>query len=168
MVQICVWREKFGGNEEGVKELTPDDASGCCNLQTSLDLQYRYCSVSSPSLKRATIYSPLNPQSAASFDTPNLISLEYSDVVAAKYPRASFDSLVEASVGIRMTPDQVHHARYFSYEEEEVGDATNFLAGISNVKKLYLSSQALEVCISLSSTVTSSSGPVFFKNTFPV
>ncbi|KAF8110717.1 hypothetical protein N665_0079s0033 [Sinapis alba] len=111
------------------------------------------CSVSSPSLKRVTIYSEniddKNPKSV-SFNTPNLISLDFSDIVAVKYPKVSFDSLVEASLGIRMRPDQVFYARdlvhqHYGYKLSEVGDATDFLMGISNVKKLYLSYEALEV-----------------------
>ncbi|KAG2260770.1 hypothetical protein Bca52824_080064 [Brassica carinata] len=111
------------------------------------------CSVSNPCLKRVTIYSENvddeNPNSV-SFDAPNLVSLVFSDIVAVKYPKVSFDSLVEASVGVRMRPDQVFYARdlvhqRYGYKLSEVGDATVFLMGISNVKKLYLSSQALEV-----------------------
>lgn len=106
------------------------------------------CSVSNSSLKRLTIYSENvddeNPKSV-SFDTPNLISLLFSDIVAVKYPKVSFGSLVEASVGVRMRPDHV----FYGFELSEAGDATDFLMGISNVKKLYLSSQALEVCVSV-------------------
>ncbi|KAL0848360.1 hypothetical protein Bca101_021607 [Brassica carinata] len=111
------------------------------------------CSVSNPSLKRVTIYSENvddeNPNTV-SFDAPNLVSLVFSDIVAVKYPKVSFDSLVEASVGVRMRPDQVFYARdlvhqRYGYKLSEVGDATDFFKGISNVKKLYLSSQALEV-----------------------
>ncbi|CAA7017025.1 unnamed protein product [Microthlaspi erraticum] len=51
-----------------------------------------------------------------------------------------------------MTPDQVFHARdlvnrHYGYSLNMVGDASDFLMGISNVKILYLSSQALEVLI---------------------
>lgn len=115
------------------------------------------CSVSSPTLRRVKICSENideNPKSV-SLDTPNLVYLEFTDTVAVKYPKASFGSLVEASVGIRMTPDQVFHARdlvnrHYGYSLNMVGDASDFLMGISNVKILYLSSQALEVCLHIS------------------
>ncbi|ESQ44169.1 hypothetical protein EUTSA_v10006403mg, partial [Eutrema salsugineum] len=109
------------------------------------------CSVCNPTLKRVKIYAENideNPKSV-SFDTPNLVYLEFTDTVAAKYPKAKFDSLVEASVGIRMTPDQVFHARdlvnrHYGYTTKLVGNVADFLMGISNVKILYLSSEALE------------------------
>ncbi|KAG2324753.1 hypothetical protein Bca4012_039267 [Brassica carinata] len=109
------------------------------------------CSVSSPTLKRLVVrceYNYENPE-CVSLDTPNLLYLEFSDTVAAKYPKANLDSLVEASVGIRMTSAQVFRGRdlvnrHCGYKLSKYADVTDFLTGISNVKILYLSSQALE------------------------
>uniref|UniRef100_A0A1J3IYR3 F-box/LRR-repeat protein n=1 Tax=Noccaea caerulescens TaxID=107243 RepID=A0A1J3IYR3_NOCCA len=135
--------------------------SGCHALEELVMVKVLWdhwdsCSVSSPTLKRVTIYSEKisaeeNPKSVW-FDTPKLAYLEYTDTVAVEYPKANFESLVEASIGIRMTPDQVFDARdlvnrHYGYSLNMVGDAADFLMGISNVKTLYLSSEALEVLI---------------------
>ncbi|ESQ44165.1 hypothetical protein EUTSA_v10006442mg, partial [Eutrema salsugineum] len=116
---------------------------------------WKFCSVLVKTLKRLTFFSEdtyENPKSV-SFDTPNLEYLEYSDSTADKYPKVNFSSLVEAHIGIRLTEDQSGDANfsedsYFSEGDEEkemVGNATEFLMGICNVKILYLSAKALEV-----------------------
>ncbi|XP_010469325.1 PREDICTED: F-box/LRR-repeat protein At3g59210 [Camelina sativa] len=107
------------------------------------------CSVSSKILKRLTLccaHYPGNPKSV-SFDTPNVVYFEYSDNIALKYPKVNFDSLVEASICIRMTNDQKANVRYVSDVDEEtemVGNAMNLVMGICNVKTLYLSCDTLE------------------------
>ncbi|XP_010512152.1 PREDICTED: F-box/LRR-repeat protein At3g59190-like [Camelina sativa] len=131
--------------------------SGCHALEELVMIKmmwdyWEYCSVSNPSLKRVTIDCQNideNPKSV-SFNTPNLVYLEFTDTVAAKYPEAIFDSLVEASVGIRMTDDQVWDARdlvhsHRGYKRCKGANAAGFFKGICNVKILYLSSEALEV-----------------------
>uniref|UniRef100_A0A1J3HPM3 F-box/LRR-repeat protein n=1 Tax=Noccaea caerulescens TaxID=107243 RepID=A0A1J3HPM3_NOCCA len=109
------------------------------------------CSVSSKILRRLTLSCPdynKNPKSV-SFDSPNVVYLKYSDTIAHKYPRVSFDSLVEASISIRMTKDQRDNVRNASDVDEEtktemVSNAAVFLMGICNVKTLYLSYETLE------------------------
>ncbi|CAA0387382.1 unnamed protein product [Arabidopsis thaliana] len=114
-----------------------------------------FCSVSVKTLKRLTFFCEEtyeNPKSV-SFDTPNLVYLEYSDAIASKYPKVNFNSLVEAHIGLRLTEDQSGDADfseedYFSEGDEEkqmVGNATDFLKGISTVQILYLFAQAIEV-----------------------
>ncbi|CAL9245801.1 unnamed protein product [Arabidopsis halleri] len=116
---------------------------------------WQFCSVSVKTLKRLTFSCEdayENPKSV-SFDTPNLVYLEYSDAIAGKYPKVNFNSLVEAHIGLRLTEDQSGDADfseedYFSEGDEEkqmVGNATDFLKGISNVQILYLSAKAIEV-----------------------
>ncbi|KAG7634967.1 Leucine-rich repeat 2 [Arabidopsis suecica] len=113
---------------------------------------WEFCSVSSPSLKRVSIDCENideNPKSV-SFDTPNLVYLEFTDTVAVKYPKVNFDSLVEASIGLRMTPDQVFDARdlvnrHHGYKICKGANAADFMMGVCNVKTMYLSSEALEV-----------------------
>ena len=73
-----------------------------------------------------------------SFDNPNLVYLEYSDVIVDKYKQVSFDSLVEANLRLRKTPDQ---------DETDKVNVTKLLMGIHNVKILYLSDDTLEVSI---------------------
>lgn len=134
--------------------------SGCPVLEELVMINLMWglldvCSVSNPTLKRVTICCETidyNPQSV-SFDTPNLVYLEFTDVVAIKYPKVNLDSLVEARLGLRLTPYQITKARNSvdGLEEEMVGNASDFLMGISNVKILYLSSHTLEVCISIPS-----------------
>ncbi|KAG7566481.1 FBD domain [Arabidopsis suecica] len=113
---------------------------------------WEFCSVSSPSLKRVTIdcvNNDENPKSV-SFDTPNLVYLQFTDTVAAKYPKVNFDSLVEASIGLQMTSHQVFRGRdlvnrHHGYKRCKGANVADFLMGICNVKILYLSSEALEV-----------------------
>ncbi|KAF3527189.1 hypothetical protein F2Q69_00049483 [Brassica cretica] len=112
------------------------------------------CSVSSITLKRLTfrfkqmVYD--NPKSV-SFDTPNLVYFEYSDAIADTYPNVNFPLLVEASLDLRMTHEQIGQAKLseddIAKEKEGtmVGNATVLLMGICNVKKLYLSDNTLEV-----------------------
>lgn len=102
-------------------------------------------SVSSKTLKRLTLRCidwDSNPDSVT-FDTPNLVYFEYSDHVSEKYEIVNFDSLVEASIGLRMTCDQQALASY----GDLVGNATDPLKKISNVQILYLFANTLEVCI---------------------
>ncbi|XP_010512155.1 PREDICTED: F-box/LRR-repeat protein At3g59210 [Camelina sativa] len=107
------------------------------------------CSVSSKILKRLKLccaHYAGNPKSV-SFDTPNVVYFEYSDNIALKYPKVNFDSLVEASICIRLTNDQKANVRYVSDVDEEtdmVGNAMNLVMGICNVKTLYLSCDTLE------------------------
>lgn len=120
---------------------------------------WKFCTVSIKTLKRLTYLSEdtyENPKSV-SFDTPNLVYLEYSDAIAGKYPKVNLSSLVEAHIGLRLTEDQNADANfsedeYFPESDEEkqmVGNATVFLKGISTVQILYLSAKAIEVCISI-------------------
>ncbi|ESQ37514.1 hypothetical protein EUTSA_v10002546mg [Eutrema salsugineum] len=100
-------------------------------------------SVSSKTLKRLTLSCidyDKSPDSV-SFDTPNVVFLEYSDYVAGKYPKVEFGLLVEASIDLGMTSDQYAHASYVDL----VGNATDFLMGIRNVQILYLSCDTIEV-----------------------
>ncbi|KAG7561421.1 FBD domain [Arabidopsis thaliana x Arabidopsis arenosa] len=110
------------------------------------------CSVSSTSLKRLTFrFNQMffENHKSVSFDTPNLLYLEYSDVIADKYPKANFDSLVEARLDLQMTHDQIHKAKFSEDDlikhEGMVGNAAAFFIGICNVKSLYLSDNTLEV-----------------------
>lgn len=73
------------------------------------------CSVSSRSLKRLTFRFEEQfdeNHESVSFDTPNLVYLEYSDVIADKYPKVNLGSLVEASLDLRMTHEQIHKAKF--------------------------------------------------------
>ncbi|KAJ0255543.1 F-box/LRR-repeat protein [Hirschfeldia incana] len=101
-------------------------------------------SVSSKTLKSLILACCMefdkNPDSI-SFDTPNVVYLEYSDYVAGKYPKVKFNSLVKASIDLVMTSEQHEQATY----EHLMGDVTDFLMGIRNVQTLYISANTLEV-----------------------
>ncbi|XP_056846212.1 F-box/LRR-repeat protein At3g59250-like [Raphanus sativus] len=100
-------------------------------------------SVSSKTLKRLILYCidyDKNPDSV-SFDTPNVVYLEYSDFVAGKYPMVNLGSLVEASIDLAMTSEQHEHESY----EHLVGNVTDFLMGIRSVQTFYISANTLEV-----------------------
>lgn len=113
------------------------------------------CSLSVPTLKRLTlcvdeIYE--GPKSVT-FDTPALVYFEYSDTVALKYAKVNFDSLVEASLRLKVGYKEAEVELLENGEEymgggmryDMVGDATNLLWGISNVQILYLSASTVEV-----------------------
>ncbi|KAJ0255542.1 F-box/LRR-repeat protein [Hirschfeldia incana] len=128
--------------------------SGCPMLEelSLRNLEWGYwgcCYVASKILKRLTLccaHCDDNPKSV-SFDTPNVVYFKYSDNIAHKYPKVNFNSLVKASIDIRMTNDQKSSVRYVSDDDEEremVGNATKLLMGICNVKTLYLSYDTLE------------------------
>ncbi|XP_024012967.1 putative F-box/FBD/LRR-repeat protein At3g59240 isoform X1 [Eutrema salsugineum] len=118
--------------------------SGCPVLEelVMIDLgwdDYWNRSVSSKTLKRLTLRCQdwdNNPDSV-SFDTPNLVYFEYCDHVADKYEIVSFDSLVEAKIGLRMTREQRSHGH-------GVSNARDLLMRISNVHFLYLFATTLE------------------------
>ncbi|XP_010470140.1 PREDICTED: F-box/LRR-repeat protein At3g59250-like [Camelina sativa] len=93
-------------------------------------------SMSSKMLKRLKLYYSIirnKVLNTVSFDTPNLVYLEYSDYVADKYPKVKFCSLVEVSLNIRM-----------SYGDFDA-NATEFLMGFNNVQILHLSDNSVEV-----------------------
>ncbi|KAF8085188.1 hypothetical protein N665_0676s0002 [Sinapis alba] len=125
-------------------------ASGCHVLEelvlinvTNVYSDFWNRSVSSKTVKRlilSCIDYDKNPDSV-SFDTPNVVYLEYSDYVAGKYPKVNFRSLAEASIDLAMTSEQYAHASY----EHLVGNVTDFLMGIRNVQTLYISANTLEV-----------------------
>ncbi|VYS52346.1 unnamed protein product [Arabidopsis thaliana] len=119
--------------------------SGCLVLEElvliNVYFDFKNRSVSSKTFKRlklCCIDYDQNPDTV-SFDTPNLVYLEYSDYVAGKYPRVKFCSLVEASLNLQMTYDQCAQASYGVL----VGNATDFLMGVSNVQILHLSDKYL-------------------------
>lgn len=130
--------------------------SGCpvleeLGLRNLAWISWDSCYVASKILKRLTLCCADYDESpkSVSFDTPNVVYLEYSDNIAHWYPKAKFDSLVKASIDIRMTNYQKENMRHVSDDDEEtemVGNATMFLMGICNVKTLFLSYDTLEVC----------------------
>ncbi|CAH2064511.1 unnamed protein product [Thlaspi arvense] len=79
-----------------------------------------------------------------SFDTPNLVYLNYAHVLARSYPLVKLDSLVEARLDVGSTRHQMR-ARDSSGGHEVGYDATNLVMGIHNVQTLHLTSDTIEV-----------------------
>lgn len=72
--------------------------------------------VSSASLRKLTLYAKGfedfgGDPKCVSFDTPNLVYLDYSDYVAADYPVVNLTNLVEASLNLLVKEDQIQLIR---------------------------------------------------------
>ncbi|CAH8277845.1 unnamed protein product [Arabidopsis lyrata] len=117
-----------------------------------------FVNVSIPTLKRLTFRrfeefdeaEDFNKSVSLSiFENPNLVYIEYIDSIADRYQQVSFDSLVEASLGLRLRSDLVYNQRYheteYSMSFKEKSNVTTLLTGICNVKILCLSDNTLEV-----------------------
>ncbi|ESQ44168.1 hypothetical protein EUTSA_v10005904mg [Eutrema salsugineum] len=153
----------FENRECGLTKLL----SGCLMLEdlvlhTTNWFSLGFTSVSVTTLKRLTYSWELrdyNPESV-SFDTPNLVYLEFTDTISEVYPKVNFESLVEARIYLRMSVDQAAATQFLqeasfselqiyysegNQENKMVGNATDFIMGLRNVKILYLSADTLEV-----------------------
>jgi len=117
-----------------LEDLVLDDIPWCT---------WDFASVSVPTLKRLTFSTQVRDEfpKSVSIDTSNLVYLKFTDTVAGKYPKVNFDSLVEAHIDLRLLQG---HQGYG--ENDMVGNATDFIMRICNVKTLYLSSNTLQVC----------------------
>uniref|UniRef100_A0A1J3FLU4 F-box/LRR-repeat protein n=1 Tax=Noccaea caerulescens TaxID=107243 RepID=A0A1J3FLU4_NOCCA len=117
--------------------------------------------VSSASLRKLNLHGngcegSVNPRSV-SFDTPNLLFLNYFDLVAEDYPVVNMKKLVEAVINLTVTDDQVKRLREPNndlLEEEEddeddavlhFGNVVKLMNGIQNVQRLHLCVDTLEV-----------------------
>ncbi|CAE6202391.1 unnamed protein product [Arabidopsis arenosa] len=117
-----------------------------------------FVNVSIPTLKRLTFCrfeefdeaEDFNKSVSLSiFENPNLVYIEYIDSIADRYQQqVSLDSLVEASLGLRLRSDLVYNQRYHETEYhmsfKEKSNVITLLTGICNVKILCLSDNTLE------------------------
>ncbi|XP_018515198.2 F-box/LRR-repeat protein At3g58930 isoform X2 [Brassica rapa] len=109
-------------------------------------------SVSSESLMKLTIYAGgfedfRNPK-RISFDTPKLVYLEYSDFVAADYPKVNLPNLAEAVLILKVTEHQIDLIREPDDEDDvslRLGNVWKLISGLRNVNKLFISAETLEV-----------------------
>lgn len=109
-------------------------------------------SVSSQSLRKLTLYADgfedwRNPKSI-SFDTPNLVYLEYSDYLAADYPKVNLPNLDEAVLDLKVPGYQIDLIR--APDDEDVvslrlGNVWKLVKGLRNVQRLFISAETLEV-----------------------
>ncbi|KAG2293692.1 hypothetical protein Bca52824_040361 [Brassica carinata] len=109
-------------------------------------------SVSSQSLRKLTIYAGgfrdfRNPKSI-SFDTPNLVYLEYSDYVAADYPKVNLPDLAEAVLDLKLTGHDIELIRAPNDEDDvslRLRNVWKLISGLRNVQRLFISADTLEV-----------------------
>lgn len=79
------------------------------------------------------------------FDTPSLTNLKYYDFPPQSYPMVKLDSLVEATVGLKLPLEQAWIGQYARHDDI-TKDVTNLIKGLRNVEILNLSStDTLEV-----------------------
>ncbi|XP_018515200.1 putative F-box protein At3g58950 isoform X2 [Brassica rapa] len=109
-------------------------------------------SVSSQSLRKLTIYASgfrdfRNPKSI-SFDTPNLVYLEYSDYVAADYPKVNLPDLAEAVLDLKLNGRDILLIRAPNDEDDvslRLRNVWKLITGLRNVQRLIISAETLEV-----------------------
>ncbi|CAN7101225.1 unnamed protein product [Brassica rapa subsp. narinosa] len=108
-------------------------------------------SASSQSLRKLTIHAGgfqdfRNPK-RISFDSPSLVYLEYSDFVAADYPKVNLPNLAEAVLDLKVTLHQIDLIR--EPDDENVvslrlRNVWKLIRGLRNVNKLFISAETLE------------------------
>lgn len=78
------------------------------------------------------------------FDTPSLTHFKYYDFAPKSYPMVNLESLVEATVGLRLPLDRAWIGQYA--RDVDTSDATNLIKELRNVETLTLScNETLEV-----------------------
>ncbi|CAH8269100.1 unnamed protein product [Arabidopsis lyrata] len=115
--------------------------------------------MSSASLRKLSIHGTgveefENPKSI-SFDTPSLLYLNYSDLVAEDYPLVKMGKLFQARINLIVkNEDQIKRIREPNNDllEDDEGDVVlqfgnvvKLMNGIQNIQKLYLTADTLEV-----------------------
>ncbi|KFK30732.1 hypothetical protein AALP_AA6G020000 [Arabis alpina] len=86
-----------------------------------------------------------NPKNV-SFDTPNLRSFTYSDLVAENYPLVNMEKLCDAVIGFIVTPKQIKQIRKPNDDAVlRFGNVLKLMNGIKNVTMLRLNANTLEL-----------------------
>ncbi|VVB14794.1 unnamed protein product [Arabis nemorensis] len=142
-------------------------------------------SISSSTIKKLMYISDgdsYGPKPCVSFDTPSLVYLDYSDMVADKYENLHLDSLVEVRLDLLLTANQIMRKNAPYNIPFVPGDVTTLFMGIRNVKILCLSPDALEalyyrgeeipvfnnlICLSLGSSRRPHGSPFIFWKLLP-
>ncbi|KAG2305972.1 hypothetical protein Bca4012_084811 [Brassica carinata] len=156
-------------------------------IHESKEWYYWDGSVSSQTLERLVYRrddDSSSPKPCVTFDTPGLVYLEYSDVVADKYENLRLDSLVEVRLDLQLTGDQILRKNAAKDSVGYVpGDVSKLFTGIKNVKILCLSPNALDtlyyrggrsilvfnnlICLSLGSDRPYGGSPYIFWRLLP-
>lgn len=97
--------------------------------------------VSSASLKKLAINVAIEGKpipKSFSFDTPNLLYLNYADFMAEDYPKINLSSVVEVVLNIIASTSQIDQIRSSNNNNEVLryGNVWKLMNGIRNVKKL--------------------------------
>ena len=114
--------------------------------------------MSSASLRKLSILGTgcedyVNPKSI-SFDTPSLLYLNYSDLVAEDYPLVNMGKLLEARINLIVKDDQIKRVREPNNDllqddagnvVLQFGNVVKLMNGIQNIQILYLTADTLEV-----------------------
>ncbi|CAN7118140.1 unnamed protein product, partial [Brassica rapa subsp. narinosa] len=110
------------------------------------------CTVSSASLKELGITVTAEGKSSISksfsFDTPNLLYLNYCDFMAEDYPKVNLSNVVEVILNIIASTSQINQIRSSNDNNNEVlwyGNVWKLMNGIRNVKKLAVSDSTFQV-----------------------
>ncbi|CAL9245853.1 unnamed protein product [Arabidopsis halleri] len=103
-----------------------------------LDMEWKDRNVilSSSSLKKLQITSEDGYLGTFSFDTPNLVFLDYYDSVAEDYPIVNLTNLVEVGMSLALTYDRIHRAR---------DNVWKLIHGIRNAEIFHISPVTFEV-----------------------
>ncbi|CAG7883173.1 unnamed protein product, partial [Brassica rapa] len=83
-----------------------------------------------------------------SFDTPNLLYLNYCDFMAEDYPKVNLSNVVEVVLNIIASTSQINQIRSSNNNNNEVlwyGNVWKLMNGIRNVKKLVVSDSTFQV-----------------------
>ncbi|CAA0387308.1 putative F-box protein [Arabidopsis thaliana] len=92
--------------------------------------------LSSSSLKNLKITSEDGCLGTLSFDTPNLVFLDYYDYVAEDYPIVNLKNLVEVGINLVLTADRINRAR---------DNVWKLIHGIQNAEIFHISPVTFEV-----------------------
>lgn len=105
-----------------------------------LDMEWKDRNVilSSSSLKKLEITSEDGCLGTFSFDTPNLVFLDYYDSVAEDYPIVNLTNLVEVGMNLALTYDRIHRAR---------DNVWKLIHGIRNAQIFHISPVTFEVSL---------------------
>nr|VDC94504.1 unnamed protein product [Brassica oleracea] len=108
------------------------------------------CTVSSASLKELGITVTAEGKSSISksfsFDTPNLLYLNYCDFMAEDYPKVNLSNVVEVVLNLIASTSQINQIRSSNNNNEVLwyGNVWKLMNGIRNVKKLAVSDSTFQ------------------------
>ncbi|CAA7016730.1 unnamed protein product [Microthlaspi erraticum] len=167
--EICVnwWHEDMGASLPMLKSLSIESERIYCGKvekfissfpvleelrMATVEWDDSDVTVSSASLRKLSIhaigcdYDGFSNPDSISFDTPSLLYLDYSDIVADDYPLVNMKKLLEARVSLVESDARFRAQDNDLLEDDDVAvPVVKLMNGILNVEKLHLDSDTLEV-----------------------